>query len=190
MSKYLRPDHQELLNSIKEFKKEFFSNKKNAVIFRNKQQEYYQNILVISRLIENFLRVSFNNDEDETGGNYIMAKVLMDKKEELKIKYNKFAKLFEFTTNQNKQTKELDLDGAKSVPIPEIMGLKYIPNTNRVQMFCCPIHNEKTPSFAWYPVQNRWYCFGACAKGGDVIDLYMELNNCDFITAVKELNKY
>lgn len=115
----------------------------------------------------------------------------MEKRENFKTKYNRFAKLYEFTSNKNKTIrKELDLDGAKQVPIPEIMGVDYKRNSDRVQMFCCPLHNEKTPSFAWYPKDNRWYCFGACAKGGDSIDLFMELNNCDFMTAVKELNKY
>jgi hypothetical protein len=187
----LRPDHKELINSIKQFKKDFFSNTKNANIFKNKQQEFHEGILELSRLIDNFLRVSFDNNEDDCGGNLIMANILKEKREEMKVKYNKFAKLHDFTANPKAvMNKELDLDSAKQVPIPEIMGVNYKRDSGRVQMFCCPLHNEKTPSFAWYPKDNRWYCFGACVKGGDSIDLFMELNNCDFITAVKELNKY
>jgi hypothetical protein len=37
----------------------------------------------------------------------------------------------------------------------------------------CPIpgHEDKTPSFVVYPETNSWYCFGACARGGDVVHL-------------------
>lgn len=35
----------------------------------------------------------------------------------------------------------------------------------------CPLHEEKTASFYVYQESQRWRCFGACAKGGDVIDL-------------------
>jgi hypothetical protein len=82
---------------------------------------------------------------------------------------------------------ELNIKGAKEVDIPLVFG-----GDNRVRrkvvMYCCPIHKEKTPSFAWYPANNRWYCFGACGRGGDAIDLYQLINGCNFVTAVKELN--
>jgi hypothetical protein len=35
----------------------------------------------------------------------------------------------------------------------------------------CPIHREKTGSFYVYVDQQKWYCYGACHSGGDVIDL-------------------
>lgn len=37
----------------------------------------------------------------------------------------------------------------------------------------CPLpgHDERTPSFTVFPEQNSWYCFGACQRGGDVVDL-------------------
>jgi DNA primase len=37
----------------------------------------------------------------------------------------------------------------------------------------CPLpgHDERTPSFMVFPEQNSWYCFGACQRGGDVVDL-------------------
>jgi len=35
----------------------------------------------------------------------------------------------------------------------------------------CPMHKEKTPSFYIYTDQQRWHCYGACASGGDVVDL-------------------
>lgn len=35
----------------------------------------------------------------------------------------------------------------------------------------CPLHKERTPSFYIYEDTQRWRCFGACATGGDVVDL-------------------
>jgi hypothetical protein len=37
----------------------------------------------------------------------------------------------------------------------------------------CPLpnHEDRTPSFTIYPETNSWFCFGACLKGGDVVDL-------------------
>ena len=40
---------------------------------------------------------------------------------------------------------------------------------------CCPIHDEKTPSFYIYLDFQRWKCFGACAESGDLIDLVQAL---------------
>jgi len=39
----------------------------------------------------------------------------------------------------------------------------------------CPIHSEKTPSFYVYADPWRWFCFGACATRGDIVDLAREL---------------
>lgn len=36
--------------------------------------------------------------------------------------------------------------------------------------FNCPLHNDKTPSFVVYP-DGKWHCFGACNRGGDILDL-------------------
>ncbi len=40
----------------------------------------------------------------------------------------------------------------------------------------CPLHSEKTSSFYIYEDSRRWRCFGACATGGDVIDLLERLS--------------
>lgn len=36
---------------------------------------------------------------------------------------------------------------------------------------CCPIHDEDTPSFRFYPETSSFYCFG-CQKGGNIINLH------------------
>ncbi len=51
---------------------------------------------------------------------------------------------------------------------------------------CCPIHNEKTPSFKVDPGMQNWHCFG-CGKGGDAFSFLMETENMEFIEAVRFL---
>jgi DNA primase len=48
------------------------------------------------------------------------------------------------------------------------------PNGRRLAASCpIPGHNDRTPSFHIWPSEagGSWYCFGACGRGGDVIDL-------------------
>ena len=35
----------------------------------------------------------------------------------------------------------------------------------------CPLHDEKTPSFRLDVAKQRWHCFGACGRGGDLVEL-------------------
>ena len=41
----------------------------------------------------------------------------------------------------------------------------------------CPLHEEKTASFYVYLDTQRWHCYGACADGGDVVDLVQRLRS-------------
>ncbi len=50
----------------------------------------------------------------------------------------------------------------------------------------CPFHNEKTPSFTVYPETASYYCFG-CGAGGEVINFVRNIENLDFMEAVKLL---
>jgi DNA primase catalytic core len=51
---------------------------------------------------------------------------------------------------------------------------------------CCPLHNEKTPSFSVNAGKQIFKCFG-CGAAGDGIGFVMKLLKLDFIEAVKEL---
>ncbi len=50
----------------------------------------------------------------------------------------------------------------------------------------CPFHNEDTPSFAVTPEMGIFKCFG-CGKGGDVFSFVMEMENCEFPEAMRQL---
>lgn len=50
----------------------------------------------------------------------------------------------------------------------------------------CPFHSEKTPSFMVSPQKNIFHCFG-CHKGGDSITFIMEIENLDYISAIRFL---
>ena len=51
---------------------------------------------------------------------------------------------------------------------------------------CCPLHQEKTPSFKIDPATQLWHCFG-CHSGGDVFDYVMKREGLDFLDAVRFL---
>ena len=50
----------------------------------------------------------------------------------------------------------------------------------------CPFHNEKTPSFTVYPDTQSFYCFG-CGVGGDAVTFIKNIENLDYIDALKYL---
>jgi len=50
----------------------------------------------------------------------------------------------------------------------------------------CPFHREKTPSFYVEPVKQLYYCFG-CSNGGNVFHFIMNIENLDFVEALRFL---
>lgn len=50
----------------------------------------------------------------------------------------------------------------------------------------CPFHSEKSPSCTVYPDTESYYCFG-CGAGGDVITFVRQIENLEYIEAVKLL---
>jgi DNA primase len=42
------------------------------------------------------------------------------------------------------------------------------------------LHDDHAPSLTVYADSQTWHCFGACNRGGDVIDFIMAVNGCDF----------
>ena len=50
-------------------------------------------------------------------------------------------------------------------------GFNPVAETSGRHKMCCPLHNERTPSFVIYP-NNSYYCFG-CASGGKIVNFIM-----------------
>lgn len=76
-----------------------------------------------------------------------------------------------------------DLEAIKRIPLDRIT---QINSTGFFQDN--PFRTEKSPSNSlhWNKRSNRWIDFGS-GQHGDVLDLYMCINSCDFKTALKEL---
>ena len=67
--------------------------------------------------------------------------------------------------------------------ISTYVTLKRTGNTSKG---LCPFHNEKTPSFTVYHDTQSYYCFG-CGAGGNAITFIKNIENVDYIDAVKIL---
>ena len=50
----------------------------------------------------------------------------------------------------------------------------------------CPFHSERTPSFHVYPDTQSYFCFG-CGAGGDVVTFIRQIENLDYMEAVRFL---
>lgn len=72
------------------------------------------------------------------------------------------------------------VEKANETPIDSII------NFNRGDKAVCLWHNDTDPSLSYHRKGNFAKCF-SCGKVASAIDVYMQINNCDFITAVKEL---
>lgn len=71
--------------------------------------------------------------------------------------------------------------------IVEVVG-QYVPLKQKGSSYfgLCPFHNEKTPSFSVNSEKQFYYCFG-CGAAGNVFSFLMEMENCDFVEALKRL---
>lgn len=81
--------------------------------------------------------------------------------------------------NRNKITDQ-DIQRAKQIPISNFLQI------NRSGFAFCPFHKETQGSLKVYEKQNTWYCF-SCQKGGDCVDLIMNMQNKSFLESIKFL---
>ncbi|MBQ8062576.1 MAG: DNA primase [Clostridia bacterium] len=68
-----------------------------------------------------------------------------------------------------------------------ISGYVPLKRAGRLSKGLCPFHSEKTPSFTVYPDNQSFYCFG-CGKGGDIITFTRDIENLDYLDAVRFLS--
>ena len=81
----------------------------------------------------------------------------------------------------------VDIEKAKSFPLEDLFTPERPRQSSASIMCCCPLHQEKSSSFAIFRKSNRFKCFG-CGAAGDPIELYMKLHNVDFRSAVRALS--
>jgi len=67
-----------------------------------------------------------------------------------------------------------------------VSGYVKLERKGRSYWGLCPFHSEKTPSFSVEPNKQFFYCFG-CNKGGSVIQFIMNIENLEFVDALKLL---
>jgi len=70
--------------------------------------------------------------------------------------------------------------------LPYAQSLTHIKQVGKNWLGCCPLHDEKTPSFYVYPDTGKFACYG-CDQKGDVLDLYQAATGSSFIEAKKAL---
>jgi len=76
---------------------------------------------------------------------------------------------------------EDQIQTAREYPVVDLIETKRIKES-----FCCPFHEEKTPSFHVYK-DNHWYCFGCGKHGQNAIDFVVEKQKLSFPDAVRFL---
>lgn len=79
------------------------------------------------------------------------------------------------------------VERAKVVSLPDIYPFSPPLVPGRKSSTRCPLHDDRRPSFAYFPDTNRFYCFG-CSQGGDTIQ-FMRLMEPDlsFREAVEKI---
>lgn len=77
----------------------------------------------------------------------------------------------------------------KCIPIRDYLAQRGITpkqENSRYGFYLSPFREEQNASFKVDHTQNLWYDFGA-GRGGSIIDLVMEIENCNFQQAVERL---
>lgn len=79
------------------------------------------------------------------------------------------------------------IDQVRDLPIEQVVN-KYVTlkRAGSGWTACCPLHDEKTPSFHVTPAKNIFKCFG-CGAGGDAITFIMLKEGYTFVDAVKAI---
>lgn len=80
---------------------------------------------------------------------------------------------------------ELNIEQAKQYSFLDLMDHPKRRSGGK-SFYLCPFHNEKTPSFCVFELDNHARCFG-CSWAGDVIDFVMAKYNLGFVDAVRRL---
>lgn len=65
------------------------------------------------------------------------------------------------------------------------------PNINTAWVnVCCCFHDDKNPSLSLNLTTGGFYCFGCEARGGDLVDFYMQKHGVPFTEAVNHFGAW
>ena len=84
-----------------------------------------------------------------------------------------------------------EIDNINSIPIDQYLfklGIRPIKVNGTQKYYSSPYRTDKDPSFHLDTIKNQWYDHGK-GKGGKLIQLVQELNNCSFIEACNIIEK-
>lgn len=129
------------------------------------------------------VRTVMENKPPETDS--VIEKVIQDVGEH--YKQYRDAKRFLRMTKSGYANKQLNIESARAVKIQDMHDFGKVRKTSKRIQACCPLHEDRNPSFIIYTDSNSWHCF-SCSRGGSVIDFIMHLHGKTFIQAVKYLN--
>lgn len=82
-----------------------------------------------------------------------------------------------------------DIQQLKRLSIREYLsrrGIQPLRGNDRCGFYLSPLRSEHTPSFKVDYAQNLWYNFGT-GESGSIIDLVMQLENCDCPKTIRRL---
>ncbi len=99
---------------------------------------------------------------------------------EMKILQREIAFLKPSSNVSKNEITDTMIQKARNYPIKDLLS-----NPIKHNMTNCIAHNDNNPSMS---VKDNWARCFSCGFKGDVIDVYMRLNNTDFKTAVNNLN--
>lgn len=179
----------ETRKSIKEFKEEFIKTDEGKKVIKVKLEEARDELLVLNNKLQSVNESAAICPDDVDWFYEDWLKELKEIVRKAKSKLWKFKRLRDRGNGWYVvgEAADIDIDDIKRIPVGDLMEVPVKFKSPGREMYCCPLHDEKNASFVWYKDNNSWYCFGCC-KGGSVIDLYMELNDCDFYKAIRELS--
>lgn len=82
----------------------------------------------------------------------------------------------------------IDIEAIRaSHPLPAVVGATVkLTQAGREWKACCPLHNDRSPSFTIFDGGTRFHCFG-CDAGGDVLDYVRQLHKVDLLEAAAML---
>lgn len=173
---------------IEDFKSDFLPTKEGKAMAHGKLKELKWQESYVKRLLDDMWKAKANSPDNQ---DFFWDYCIKDAEKELKKVRGDIWKFRNWYLSKKlyfpSGRRQFDIDKLKRVPISFIIGREPARRNPESDVYFCPLHKENNPSFTVWNSENRWYCFSENI-GGDVIDLYMKLFNCDFIEACESLS--